>query len=55
MLFVSAASDPGGDGTHEHPYQRITDALDRARGLRAQTDAPIIVNVAPGYLSILSG
>ena len=48
MLFVTAASDPGGDGTAEHPYQRITDALDRARELRAETDAPIIVNVAPG-------
>jgi hypothetical protein len=47
-LFVSAASVPGGDGSAESPNQRITDALDRARALRAATDAPIIVRVSPG-------
>ncbi len=48
MVFVSAAARPGGDGTREHPYRRITDGLNRARALRARTEAPIIVNVAPG-------
>src|SRR5687768_3355180 len=35
-------------GTADLPFKRITDALARARTLRATTDAPIVVSVSAG-------
>ena len=47
-LFVVATAPPNGDGTHEHPFVRITDAVDRARDIRRDSAAQIVIHVAPG-------
>ncbi len=61
-LFVDAAAPLNGDGTREHPFVRITDAVVRARALRQEDgndneqrqengddqEKRIVIHVAPG-------
>jgi len=48
ILFVDAAAAANGDGSSEHPFMRITDALDRARAIRRDSAVPIDIQVGPG-------
>jgi len=48
ILFVDAAAAANGDGSSEHPFVRITDALDRARAIRRDSAAPIDIQVESG-------
>ena len=47
-LFVDAAAPPNGDGSPGQPFVRITDALERARAIRRDSAAQIVIHVAPG-------
>jgi hypothetical protein len=49
-VFVDASASPGGDGSPTAPYQTITQAIERAREIRAELPAvhKIHVHVAPG-------
>jgi hypothetical protein len=47
-IFVDVHASPGGDGTETAPYQTITEAMERARGIRQESRDKIIVHVAPG-------
>ena len=47
-LFVDAAAPPNGDGSPGHPFVRITDAVERARDIRRDSAAQIVIHVAPG-------
>jgi hypothetical protein len=48
VFFVNARAAANGDGSREHPFVRITDALDRARAIRRDSAAPIDIQVGPG-------
>src|SRR5687768_7616611 len=45
---ATAVTTSAQTGTADLPFKRITDALARARTLRATTDAPIVVSVSAG-------
>ncbi len=47
-IFVRAGTPPGGDGSAETPYRRITDAVVKARMIRRVGNERIIIHVAPG-------
>ncbi len=47
-LFVDAAAPLDGDGTHKHPFVRISDAVERARAIHRDSNAQIVIHVAPG-------
>jgi hypothetical protein len=48
VFFVNAAAAANGDGSREHPFARITDALDRARAIRRLSAEQIDIQVGPG-------
>jgi hypothetical protein len=50
-LYVNCAAGSHGDGSARHPYWRITDALEGARGLRRESPRPITISVAAGICS----
>jgi hypothetical protein len=48
ILFVDGAAAANGDGSREHPFVRITDALERARAIRRESASQIDIHVRPG-------
>jgi hypothetical protein len=47
-IFVQAGAPPGGDGSAQTPYRRITDAVVNARTIRQFANDRIIIHVAAG-------
>ncbi len=47
-IFVRAGAPPGGNGSAENPYRRITDAVVEARTIRHTANKRIIIHIAPG-------